>query len=275
MTTRPPLTWLYVPGDRPDRVAKALGSAADVVIVDLEDAVLADAKDAARAFATAALREVAASRPAQVRVNASGTPWHEDDVAMVAALPRPVGVRLPKAESVEAVRQISAAAPDRPVHLLVESALGLERAYDLATATADVASIGLGEADLRADLGVEGDDRLLWARGRIVAAAAAAGLDPPAMAAYTDVRDLDGLAASCRTGRALGFLGRTAIHPGQLDVIHAAFTPTDVEVARAREILAAADQASRDGHGAVALADGRFVDAAVLRQARRVVALGG
>jgi citrate lyase subunit beta/citryl-CoA lyase len=95
------------------------------------------------------------------------------------------------------------------------------------------------------------------------------------MAAYTDVRDLDGLAASCRTGRALGFLGRTAIHPGQLDVIHAAFTPTDVEVARAREILAAADQASRDGHGAVALADGRFVDAAVLRQARRVVALGG
>jgi citrate lyase subunit beta/citryl-CoA lyase len=194
---------------------------------------------------------------------------------MVAALPRHVGVRLPKAESVEGVRQVSADAPDRPVHLLVESALGLERAYDLATATSDVASIGLGEADLRADLGVEGDDGLLWARGRIVAAAAAAGLAPPAMAVFTDIRDLDGLAASCRAGRALGFLGRTAIHPAQLEVIRAAFTPTDAEVARAREILAAADQASKDGHGAVALADGRFVDAAVLRQARRVVALAG
>ena len=273
MTTRPPLTWLYVPGDRPDRVAKAMGSAADVVIVDLEDAVLADAKDAARAFATAALREVAASRPAQVRVNASGTPWHEDDVAMVAALPA-ARRRAAAQGRVGGGGPQSGLPPDRPVHLLVESALGLERAYDLATATADVASIGLGEADLRADLGVEGDDGLLWARGRIVAAAAAAGLDPPAMAAYTDVRDLDGLAASCRTGRALGFLGRTAIHPGQLDVIHAAFTPTDVEVARAREILAAADQALRDD-GAVALADGRFVDAAVLRRARRVVALGG
>lgn len=275
MTARPPLTWLYVPGDRPDRVTKALDSAADVVIVDLEDAVLADAKSTARASAAEALRTVDAAQPVQVRVNAAGTPWHEADVAMVAALPGHIGVRLPKAESVEAVRQVSVDAPDRPVHLLVESALGLERAYDLATATSDVASIGLGEADLRADLGVVGDDGLLFARGRIVAAAAAAGITPPAMAVYTNVRDLDGLAASCRTGRALGFLGRTAIHPAQLDVIRAAFTPTDAEVARAREILAAADQASTDGHGAVALADGRFVDAAVLRQARRVVALAG
>ena len=275
MTARPPLTWLYVPGDRPDRVAKALDSTADVVIVDLEDAVLADVKDAARASAAAALGTIPASRPTQVRVNASGTPWHVGDVAMVAALPQHVGVRLPKAESVEAVRQVSADAPNRPVHLLVESALGLERAYDLATATSDVASLGLGEADLRADLGVEGDDGMLWARGRIVAAAVAAGLPPPAMAAHTDVRDLDGLAASCRTGRALGFLGRTAIHPAQLEVIRAAFTPTDAEVARAREILAAADQAMTEERGAVALADGRFVDAAVLRQARRVLALAG
>jgi citrate lyase subunit beta/citryl-CoA lyase len=273
MTTRPPLTWLYVPGDRPDRVTTALASAADVVIVDLEDAVLADAKPAARQMTAEALR--GASRPLQVRVNGSGTPWHDDDVGMVAALPQHVGVRLPKAESVEAVRQLSADAPERPVHLLVESALGLERAYDLATATSDLASIGLGEADLRADLGVASEDGLLWARGRVVAAAAAAGLPPPAMAVYTDIRDLDGLAASCRRGRALGFLGRTAIHPNQLEVIRAAFTPTDDEVAQAHELLAAADESARTGRGAVALADGRFVDAAVIRQARRTVALSG
>ena len=107
-----------------------------------------------------------------------------------------------------------------------------------------------------------------------MAAAAAAGLPPPAMAAYTDVRDLDGLAASCRRGRALGFLGRTAIHPDQLDVIRAAFTPTEGEVERARELLAAAEKGATTGQGAVALADGRFVDAAVIRQAQRVVALG-
>jgi citrate lyase subunit beta/citryl-CoA lyase len=93
------------------------------------------------------------------------------------------------------------------------------------------------------------------------------------MAAYTDVRDLDGLAASCRRGRALGFLGRTAIHPDQLDVIRAAFTPTQGEVERARALIAAAENGATAGLGAVALADGRFVDAAVVRQAQRVVAL--
>lgn len=273
MTERPPLTWLYVPGDRPDRVAKALGSSADVVIVDLEDAVVADAKPGARQATVDALRGV--GRPLQVRVNAAGTPWHEEDLAMVAALSPEVGLRLPKTESVEAVRAVSASAPQRPVHLLVESALGLERAYDLATATSEVASVAIGEADLRADLGVTSEDGLLWARGRIVAAAAAAALPPPAMAAYIDVRDLEGLAASCRLGRALGFLGRSAIHPRQLDVIRSAFLPSDDEVIRARELLAAADAATTAGRGAVALGDGRFVDAAVIRQARRVVALAG
>jgi citrate lyase subunit beta/citryl-CoA lyase len=153
----------------------------------------------------------------------------------------------------------------------VESALGLERAYDLATSGA--ASIALGEADLRADLGVTAEEGLLWARGRIVAAAAAGGLPPPSMSVYADVRDLEGLAQSCRVGRSLGFLGRTAIHPAQLDVIRAAFTPSAEEVDRARELLAAAEVGAAAGRGATALPDGRFVDEAVLRQARRVVAL--
>src|SRR6478609_11887417 len=100
-----PRSWLFVPGDRPDRVAKALESAADVVIVDLEDAVVADAKPAAREATADAL--AGASHPLQVRVNAPGTPWHDDDVAMVARLPGAVGLRLPKAESVDAVRDVS------------------------------------------------------------------------------------------------------------------------------------------------------------------------
>ena len=269
--TRPPLTWLYVPGDRPDRVEKALASTADVVIVDLEDAVVADAKDHARQATADVLGAVEHARSLQVRINAAGTPWHTDDLAMVAALPPPVGLRLPKAESDEMVRDVAAKVSGRPLHLLVESALGLERAYVLATS--GVASIALGEADLRADLGVSADEGLLWARGRIVAAAAAAGLPAPSMSVYADVRDLEGLAESCRVGRSLGFLGRTAIHPVQLDVIRAAFTPSADEVDRAREVLAAAEAGEAAGLGAVALPDGRFVDEAVLRQARSVVAL--
>lgn len=268
---KPPLTLLYVPGDRPDRVTKALASTADVVIVDLEDAVAPAAKEAARRSTARALQDASDDRRVQVRVNAVGTSWHAPDLAVVADLPRAVGLRLPKAESVETVRAVAATTRGRPVHVLVESALGVERAYDLAGS--GIVSIGLGEADLRADLGVTTDEGLLWARGRIVTAAAAAGLPPPAMSVYTDVRDLDGLASSCRMGRSLGFLGRTAIHPAQLDVIRDVFTPTAEEVESARELLAAAEVGAAAGHGAVALPDGRFVDEAVLRQARRVVAL--
>lgn len=272
MTVRPPLTWLYVPADRPDRVAKAMASSADVVILDLEDAVAASGKDAARAV----VQDVAsgpARRPLHVRVNHPRSAWGAADLAMVRALPEHVGVRLPKCEASDEVAEAAHGVGPRSLHLLLESAVGVEQAFDLARAHPQVVSIGLGEADLRADLGVTGDAGLLWSRGRLVSASVAAGLGPPAMSVHPDVGDVEGLLASCRVGRALGFLGRAAIHPTQLEPIRAAFTPTPEEVARAREVLDAAAAAIARGHGAVALADGRFVDAAVVRQARRVVAL--
>ncbi|MDD9207653.1 CoA ester lyase, partial [Georgenia sp. 10Sc9-8] len=230
-----PLTVLYVPGDRPDRVAKALASQADVVAVDLEDAVAAPRKAEARAHAAELLAEV--ERPVQVRVNHPSTPWHAEDLAMVVGLPAAVGVRCPKVESADQVRDLAAAVPGRALHLLVESALGVERAYELATAAPEVASLGLGEADLRSDLRVSGEDGLAWARSRIVTAARAAGLPSPMMSVYTHVRDEAGLAASCRTGRALGFLGRAAIHPAQLAPIREAFLPTAEEVDWARRVV--------------------------------------
>ncbi|WP_433354749.1 HpcH/HpaI aldolase/citrate lyase family protein [Microtetraspora malaysiensis] len=261
-----PLTLLYVPADRPDRVAKALVTDADVVIVDLEDAVAAENKGRARAETVALL---ATPQPwVQIRVNDVRTPYGRADLHALAALVTGTcGVRLPKVESAEEVRQIAAALPGVPLHPLIESALGLERAFEIATASDAVASIGLGEADLRADLGVSGDGGLTWARSRIVVAARAAGLPAPTQSVYPDVRDLAGLAASCLEGRAAGFRGRTAIHPAQLPVIVDAYRPTEAEIAAAREVLAAA------GQGAVALPDGRFVDEAVVRQARRVVEL--
>ena len=267
----PPLTLLYVPGDRPDRVAKALGSAADVVVVDLEDAVAAPRKDQARRDVAELLAEVA--RPVQVRVNHPSTRWHGEDVAMVADLPVAVGLRCPKVESADQVRELADAVPGRPLHLLVESALGLERAFELALAAGQVASLGLGEADLRSDLRVADDAGLAWARSRVVNAARAAGLPSPVMSVYPHVRDEAGLMASCRTGRALGFLGRAAIHPAQLDPIREAFLPSADEVERAQQVVAQVSRGEDAGVGVFVLEDGSFVDRAMVEQARAVLAV--
>jgi len=267
----PALTLLYVPADRPDRVRKALASAADVVLVDLEDAVAPARKDDARAALADLLAEP--GRRVQVRINHASTPWHAADVAAVAALPTSVGVRVPKVESAAEIGELAATLPGRELHALIESALGVERALEIATASPQVASLGLGEADLRSDLGVTDDAGLAWARSRVVVAARAARLVPPVMSVYPNVRDLDGLAASCRAGRALGFRGRAAIHPSQLDTIRAAFLPSDEEVSRAREVLSRVDEATAAGVGALALSDGTFLDVAMLEQARTVVAL--
>ena len=270
---RSPLTWLYVPGDREDRIPKAFASGADVVVIDLEDAVAPGGKDAARRAAEHAA--AGSSTPCQVRVNAFGSPWAEADLAMVAGLPGHVGVRVPKCEQPADVVRVAEAVGPRPLHLLVESARGVEAAHELARAHEQVATIGLGEADLRADLGVTDERGLLFARSRVVVAAAAAGLEPPSMSVFTDVRDLDALRQSCIEGRRLGLVGRAAIHPVQLTVIEDVFVPSPAEIARAREVVEAAAAAAATGRGAVALADGRFVDEAVVRQARRLLARAG
>ncbi|MGK5676894.1 HpcH/HpaI aldolase/citrate lyase family protein [Micromonospora sp. URMC 106] len=265
------LTWLYVPGDRPDRFAKAVASGADAVILDLEDAVLADRK----AYARQAVAEFLGQPhpvPVQVRVNELTGPDLDADLAAVAGRPGLSGLRLPKVESADAVAAV-AARVDAPLHPLIESALGLESAYAIAAADPAVASIGLGEADLRSDLGVDDDAGLAWARGRVVVAARAAALPPPAMSVYAHVADLDGLAASCALGRRLGFLGRAAIHPRQLPVIAEAFRPAEGEVARAEELLAAVAEAQTRSSGTVVLPDGRFADRAMVAAARRTVDL--
>jgi citrate lyase subunit beta/citryl-CoA lyase len=269
------LTLLYVPGDRPDRFAKAVASGAGAVIVDLEDAVHPDRKAAARA-AAAEFCQARHRVPVQVRVNAPGSPDFAADLdALARAAPAgPLGIRLPKVEDpADIARTVARAGFAVELHCILETALGVERAFAIATAGPEVASIGLGESDLRSDLGLRDDAGLGYARGRIVLAARAAKLPPPAMSVYPDVRDLAGLAASCRAGAALGFVGRAAIHPAQLPVIEEAFRPAPAEVDRAREILAALDAARDRGQAVAVLPDGRFADPAMVRQAQRIVDL--
>ncbi len=267
----PALTLLYVPADRPDRAAKAMASEAHIVILDLEDAVAAASKDAARA----AVPELVAAHPdrdVQVRVNSASSPWGSADLEMVAGLPTPVGVRVPKVTAPGDVAAVRDVVGDRGMHVLLETAAGVEAAFAIASA-AGVVSIGLGEADLRSDLGVDCEHGLSWCRQRIVVAARAAGLPSPAMAVYPNVTDTEGLSESCRRGRALGFVGRAAIHPRQLPVIETAFRPDDAEVEHARSVIAAVEAARTLGDGTAVLADGSFLDVAMVERARRVLSL--
>jgi citrate lyase subunit beta / citryl-CoA lyase len=272
-----PLTWLYAPGDRPDVVAKALVSGADVVLIDLEDAVAPERK----AYALLATAELLtdprpAPVPVHVRVNSLVGPLAEAEIATLAPLPGLAGLRLPKVDTVADVVRVTQWARqgvegnDVPaLYALLESALGIENAFAIATAHPALRGIALGETDLRAVLGVTGEAGLAWPRSRAVVAARAAGLAPPPQSVYPDVSDADGLARSCAEGRSLGFLGRTAIHPCQLEIIERAYLPTRQEVEAAEEVI----KAAATDAGALALPDGRFVDAAVVAGARRTLGL--
>jgi citrate lyase subunit beta / citryl-CoA lyase len=255
MTAVPPLTWLYVPADRPDRVEKAIASRAHAVIVDLEDGVPPGAKAEARAGLAGLLSE-RRRKPVYVRVNAGDAA----DLDAVAVL-QLSGIVVPKVGRPEDVP-----ATPHPVNCLIESAAGLEAAYAIAS-TRGVAGISLGESDLRSETGAL-EAGLDWARGRIVNAAVAAGLPRPPQSVYPHVRDQDGLARSCARGRELGHLGRAAIHPDQLPVIEQAYLPTDEEVARAQ---ATVERLEAEASGT--LGGGEFVDAAMLGAARQIVAL--
>ncbi|MEO5745241.1 MAG: aldolase/citrate lyase family protein, partial [Terracoccus sp.] len=180
------------------------------------------------------------------------------------------GLRLPRAEDPASVRWVAETTGLR-LQLLLETARGLSRAADLAAAHQQVVGLGLGEADLAADLLVGSSNGLDWARGAVVVASRAAGLASPVQSVWTDVADLDGLLVSCTAGLAGGFFGRSVVHPAQLSIVHDVYTPTSDAVNDARGIVATAARAEADGEVAVLDADGRFVDAAVVARARVVL----
>jgi citrate lyase subunit beta/citryl-CoA lyase len=267
----PPLTWLYVPADRPDRVEKAIASQAHAVIVDLEDGVPPAAKEEARANLVSLL-DRKREKQVGVRINAPRTAVGAADLEVVGSLAGADGIHIPKVAGVEDVRAVLSLLPQREtpyrLHCLLESAVALESAYAIATCDPAVAGISLGEADLRSETGAL-ESGLDWARARVVNAAVAAGLPRPPQSVYPHVDDEEGLAQSCAHGRELGHLGRAAIHPRQLPVIEAAYLPTESEAARARETVERLEVAA----GATTLAAGEFVDAAMLGAARQVLAL--
>jgi citrate lyase subunit beta/citryl-CoA lyase len=258
-------TWLYVPAHRPGLLGKAMATDADAVVCDLEDAVPAGAKETARRNVLAAL---AAPRPKPlwVRINHPGTVWGQEDIAALEGSGVP-GVRVPKcADPADAAR--AAGRLGVPVHLLVESALGVENAFALARCHPLVAAVSLGEADLLADLRARETAALEWARQRIVVASRAAGLPSPPQSVWTDLADIAGLVADTEAGRDCGFFGRSVVHPRQIGPVNRVFTPDPAEVEAARQMLGSLQDQTDDGVAAWISDDGRFVDPAVVAQAR-------
>jgi citrate lyase subunit beta/citryl-CoA lyase len=282
---------LVVPAAPAAKLAKGHGLEADEIVIDLEDAVVPAAKDEARAAVVTALGEDFAAPSVAVRVNAIGTPWCHLDLAAVAGSAREhVTVVLPKVEHPHdlafADRLLAgaeaAAGRAAPVRLLalIETAAGLQSVGELARASTRLDGLILGYADLAASLGrpdgggrAAGPDDWRFAQDAVLVAARAAGIqaiDGPHLA----IRDDEPFRAEVAHARALGYDGKWAIHPAQLDALREAFTPTEAEVGEARETLAALDRAAREGAGAVAAGD-RMLDEALAVSARRVLARAG
>jgi len=266
-------TTLFVPANRPDRYAKALGSGADIVCVDLEDAVArankAEARDAVAGFFTLDKRSHVCRA---LRINSLGTlDGLRDLLHLEACAIRPDAILLPKAGGSGDIRTLAALMREMGLHCpiiaIVESAEGLEKATDIAMAP-HVAAICFGSADYSAETGSGMHwDALHYARGRIIQAAARArvlALD----GAWLAIADADGLAAESRRLPGLGFDGRVVIHPSQVAIVHEAFRPNDPDVERATKIIMAAEG---QGDGVVS-AGGHMVDRPVVTWARRILA---
>jgi len=273
---------LYLPGNEPRYFPNAGLHGADGIIFDLEDSVHPDHKDAARLLVRNALCALDfGDSERMVRIN----PWplgHEDLKAVVPQLPDLI--LIPKVESAEQVQQIDAAISeildsgkgDRPLWLMpiLESALGVERAFDIARSSNRVAALTLGLEDYAADLGVSksaSGDESLYARSRVVNAARAAGLQA-IDSVYGQVDDVEGLRLWCERSRQLGFSGMGCLHPRQIEVIHRGYSPTAAEIDKALRIVAAFEEARAEGRSVVSLGS-KMIDPPVIKQAQRVVDL--
>ncbi len=270
---------LFVPGDRPERFAKAAASGADALILDLEDAVAPGAKPAARAAVAEHLRGPRDGAAVFVRVNPLGTVLCDEDLAALAGL-RPAAIVLPKAEGAASVRALhdrlaaaGIAAPILPIATETPAAIFQLGSY--AGCGVPLAGLTWGAEDLPAAIGAatsrEDDGRFTppyeLARSLTLFGAHAAGV-AAIETVYPAFRDLDGLDAYARRAARDGFTGMMAIHPAQIATINAAFTTTDDQVAHARRVIAAFDAAP--GAGVLQL-DGKMIDAPHLVQARRLI----
>jgi citrate lyase subunit beta/citryl-CoA lyase len=271
---------LYVPGDAPAKLAKALDRGADEIIIDLEDAVPLAGKEAARTTVATWLSTLPNVEGPRLWVRINPGEQGLADVRAVAG-PNLAGFCVAKAETVAqlaaldiVLSEVEATPGALKVIPLLESAAAIMNAYDLARAPR-VVRLQMGEADLRADLGIDPgpDEReLLFARSQVVLASAAAKIERPIAPVSTNFRALDALRESTESLKRLGFHGRACIHPAQIAVVNEVFTPTALELAQARDVVERHEKALASGTGVSLDEHGHLIDEAVVRSARRVLA---
>ncbi|MFF4603123.1 HpcH/HpaI aldolase/citrate lyase family protein [Streptomyces sp. NPDC001339] len=279
-TPRPRRSVLYMPGANERALEKAKSLPADALILDLEDAVAPDAKaDARKRVAAAAASGEYGYREVTIRVNAPGTPWHADDLR-AAAEAGPDAVVVPKVESADTVREVeraleAAGAPDRTaVWAMVETPRAMLDARAVAAASERLTVLVMGTNDLAKELHAEhmpGRAPLLTGLSLALLGARDAGkviLD----GVYNDVKNPEGFEAECVQGRQFGFDGKTLIHPSQVEPCNRVFAPSAGQIDRSRKIIAAFEEAAREGRG-VATVDGRLIENMHVEDARRILAL--
>jgi citrate lyase subunit beta/citryl-CoA lyase len=255
-------SYLFVPGDRPERYAKALAAGADAVIIDLEDAVAPSAKEAARDALRAWLTP---EQAVLVRVNSADTAWFADDLAL-AGLPGVAGIVLPKAERPETIARLMQQGA-QAVLPLIESALGFHNALELARQPG-VERLLFGSIDFSVDLGLtEGVEELQYFRSQLVLVSRLAGILPPVDGVTTTLDDLTRITDDTRRARRNGFGGKLCIHPRQVAPVNTAFAPSAEEAAWAARVL----QAVENTDGAAVALDGKMVDRPVILQAQAIM----
>ena len=264
---------LFVPAVRPDRYPKALATGTDAVCLDLEDGVGPGAKDQARSSALALFAERTPTRAeVSLRINDPTTDLGLRDLEeIMTSGDRPDALMLPKVSGPDDIRTVETIlgsdGDELPLIVQIETARGVAAVREIGAASANVSALFFGAIDLSADIGCAVEwDSLLYARSRVVLAAAVAGvsaLDSP----FMDVPGLESLREESVRTRRLGFVGKAAIHPTQVSVIQEAFSPTADEVAWARKIVRAYDT----NEGGVLLVDGQLIERPVVRAAQRML----
>lgn len=262
-----PRTYLFVPGNRPDRFDKACASGADAVILDLEDAVGVESKDTARQQIKEWLEQ---GNQAYVRINAANTAWFTDDCSLLA-LEGVLGVMLPKAERKEDILELKKLKhKDCRIVLLIETAQGIYRAPELAQVEG-VSRLAFGSVDFQLDCSIPNSDFALnYARSALVVASAVGNLPSPIDGVSISLDDTEVIHKDTETSKALGFSAKLCIHPNQVGVVNQAFLPTEEELERAQKILAAVSSA--DDVNAARL-DGKLLEKPIVTWAERVLAL--
>jgi citrate lyase subunit beta/citryl-CoA lyase len=267
-------TFLFVPGNRPERFSKALGSGAHAIIIDLEDAVAEEDKAAARSAIQKAWPGFSSEERQRIviRSNAPGTRFYGEDLMLAEEL-NIACLLIPKSESIDQINGAAEVLPTTAIIPMIETARGLEQIDSIANAQ-QVIRLALGNLDLQADLGMVCDaqeSELQVARFGLVLASRLAEIAPPVDGVTIATDDIDRIMADALRGKRLGFGAKLCIHPKQVPIVSKAFTPTEAELQWSNQVIEA-DKASKGG---VVKLNGRMIDRPVVLLAKRLLVLAG